>query len=235
MTNFTLRPSAARGVGRGADWLASRFSFSFADYNDPAHRGFRSLRVINEDRIAPDSGFPMHPHRDMEIVTYVVSGSLAHEDSMGNGETLGPNEIQYMSAGTGVVHSEFNPSDKTATHLLQIWLLPDQRGIQPAYAQRPIELPKVTSRFGLLLSGDGREGSIPIRQDADLWLAKLRPGETTSFTLRPGRGAWAQMVQGAASFDGMAMAQGDGASWTDAGAVTITATAASDILLFDLA
>ena len=234
MTNFTLRPSSSRGIGQGADWLDSRFSFSFADYHDPAHMGFRSLRVINEDRIAPSGGFPMHPHRDMEIVTYVMAGALAHKDSMGNGEQLGPNEIQYMSAGTGVVHSEFNPSPTASTHLLQIWLLPAQRGIRPDYAQRPIELPKVTGKFGLLLSGDGRDGSIRVQQDADLWLAKLAQGETARFDLRTGRGAWAQMAQGAARFDTMPLSQGDGASWTDAGTVTITATADSDILLFDL-
>ena len=234
MTNLTLRPSDERGIGR-ADWLDSRFSFSFADYHDPAHMGFRSLRVINEDRVAPEGGFPTHPHRDMEIITYVMDGALAHKDSLGNGAAIRPGEIQRMSAGTGILHSEFNPSKTDPVHLLQIWIMPKARGGAPSYAQQTIDSASVTGKFGLIASGNGRDGSVGIQQDADLWLAKLKKGESAEFKLRKGRGAWAQIARGDVAFEDVQLAAGDGASWQDPGSVTLTARADSEVLLFDLA
>lgn len=234
MTQFTLRPSDQRGRG-GAYWLDSYFSFSFADYHDPAHMGFRNLRVINEDYVAAGGGFPMHPHRDMEIITYVMEGELAHKDSLGNGATIKPGEIQRMSAGTGITHSEFNASDKNQVHLLQIWIMPDRRGHSPSYAQQPINVESVTGKFGLIASQDGRDGSISMQQDADLYLAKLKKGDTATFTLREGRGAWAQMAKGHAMLDGQTLKAGDGVNWEDGGTVKFTAAEDSEILLFDLA
>jgi redox-sensitive bicupin YhaK (pirin superfamily) len=235
MTKLTLRPSNERGRGEGADWLDSRFSFSFADYHDPAHMGFRDLRVINEDRVAPASGFPTHPHRDMEIITYVMEGALAHKDSLGNGAMIRPGEIQRMSAGTGILHSEFNPSKTEPVHLLQIWIMPKTRGGAPSYAQQQIEAKTVQGKFGLIASPDSRDGSISMGQDADLWLAKLKKGEKAEFNLRKGRGAWAQIARGAVTLDGTSLKAGDGASWEDAGTVRLTANDDSEVLLFDLA
>src|ERR1700722_19091554 len=208
MKNITLRPSKERGQG-GADWLDSRFSFSFADYHDPAHMGFRSLRVINEDRVAAEGGFPMHPHRDMEIITYVMEGELEHKDSLGTGAVIRPGDIQRMSAGTGIVHSEFNPSFGDAVHLLQIWILPAKRGGSPSYEQKKINDASVTGKFGLIASPDGVDGSISLQQDAKLWLAKLKKGESAEFDLKSGRGAWAQIARGAVTLDGKDMDKGD--------------------------
>jgi redox-sensitive bicupin YhaK (pirin superfamily) len=234
MTNLTLRPSNERGQG-GADWLDSRFSFSFADYHDPAHMGFRSLRVINEDRVAPKGGFHTHPHRDMEIITYVMDGELQHKDSLGTGSIIRPGEIQRMSAGSGILHSEFNPSGDTPVHLLQIWILPEKPGGAPSYAQQKINLSAVTGAFGLIASRDGRDSSISLQQNTDLWLAKLKKGESADFTLRQGRGAWAQIARGKVTLDGKVLNAGDGASWTDGGKVRVTASDDSEVLLFDLA
>ena len=196
MTNLTLRPSSERGVG-GSDWLDSRFSFSFADYHDAAHMGFRDLRVINEDYVAPGGGFPAHPHRDMEIITYVMEGALAHKDSTGTAAVIRPGEIQRMSAGSGILHSEFNASQTEKVHLLQIWILPEKKGGAPSYAQQEIHQKAVTGKFGLIASRNGRDSSITMQQDADLWLAKLKKGDKAEFALRAGRGAWAQIARGA--------------------------------------
>jgi redox-sensitive bicupin YhaK (pirin superfamily) len=235
MTKLTLRPSNERGHGDGADWLDSRFSFSFADYHDPSHMGFRDLRVINEDRVAPASGFPTHPHRDMEIITYVMEGALAHKDSLGNGAMIRPGEIQRMSAGTGILHSEFNPSQTEPVHLLQIWIMPKARGGKPSYAQQEINQDAVKGKFGLIASPDGRDGSISMGQDADLWLAKLKKGESVEFNLRKGRGAWAQIARGDLTLDGTKLSSGDGANWESPGPVRLTANDDSEVLLFDLA
>jgi redox-sensitive bicupin YhaK (pirin superfamily) len=234
MKTFTLRPSLERGHSQ-FDWLDSRFSFSFADYHDPAHMGFRSLRVINEDHIAPGGGFPAHPHRDMEIITYVLEGELAHTDSLGNGATIKPGEIQRMTAGRGITHSEFNASKTKGVHLLQIWLMPKARGTDASYAQQPIHLSAVTDQFGLLASPDGRDGSVTIGQDANLWLAKLGKGKTAEFDLKDGRGAWAQIARGRVALEDTDMNAGDGANWDDSGKVHFTAKEDSEILLFDLA
>jgi redox-sensitive bicupin YhaK (pirin superfamily) len=233
MTNLTLRPSNQRGRG-GADWLDSRFSFSFADYHDPAHMGFHDLRVINEDIVAPGGGFPMHGHRDMEIITYVMEGALAHKDSIGNGAIIKPGEIQRMSAGSGIMHSEFNASDKDPVHLLQIWIMPDRRGGAPSYAQQPFDAKAVTGKFGLLASNDGREGSISMQQDADLWLGRFAKGQSAEFALRKGRGGWAQITRGNVTVNGQSLGAGDGINWEDDGKLAFNATNDSEILLFDL-
>jgi redox-sensitive bicupin YhaK (pirin superfamily) len=230
---LTLRPSSARGKG-GADWLDSRFSFSFADYHDLAHMGFRDLRVINEDRIAPSGGFPTHPHANMEIITYVMEGALAHKDSTGTSSVIRPGEIQRMSAGSGIRHSEFNASDQNGVHLLQIWIMPAREGGKPSYAQQTFDTKAVTGGFGLIASGDGRNGSISLGQDADLWLARLKKGETAEFDLRAGRGAWAQLTKGALTADAIPLTAGDGASWETAGKTKFTANEDSEVLLFDL-
>jgi redox-sensitive bicupin YhaK (pirin superfamily) len=233
MKKLTLRPSAERGRNR-IEWLDSRFSFSFADYHDPAHMGFRDLRVINDDHIAVGGGFPMHGHRDMEIITYVIEGKLAHKDSIGTGSVIVPGEIQRMSAGGGIMHSEYNAGD-TPLHLLQIWVLPRERGGAPSYAQKTIDAGSVDGRFGLLASPDGSGQSVSIKQDANLWLAKLGKGQAADFNLKPERGAWAQMVRGAVTLDGQALATGDGAHWEEAGSTRFEASEDSEILLFDLA
>jgi quercetin 2,3-dioxygenase len=230
---LTLRPSSARGRG-GADWLDSRFSFSFADYHDPTHMGFRDLRVINEDRVAPASGFLTHPHANMEIITYVMEGELAHKDSTGTSSVIRPGEIQRMSAGSGIRHSEFNASDKNEVHLLQIWILPAREGGKPSYAQQKFDTKAVTGGFGLIASGDGRNGSISLGQDADLWLARLKKGETAEFDLRAGRGAWAQITRGALTAGGSGLSAGDGASWETPGKMHFKADEDSEVLLFDL-
>ena len=232
MTKLTLRPSNERGHSN-MGWLDSRFSFSFANYHDPAHMGFRSLRVINDDHIDVGGGFPMHPHRDMEIVTYVIEGSLAHKDSLGTGSTIVPGEIQKMSAGTGIVHSEFNAGDKPL-HLLQIWVLPSVRGGAPSYAQKTIDQDSVTGKFGLIASPEGGQNIIDIQQDAHMFLAKLSAGQKTTFTLQPSRGAWAHVVRGNVTLEGQTMTSGDAASWSDSGLVTFEAVENSEILLFDL-
>jgi hypothetical protein len=236
MKDLILRPSKERGHSQ-FDWLDSRFSFSFADYHDPAYMGFRSLRVINEDVIAPSGGFPTHPHRDMEIITYVMAGALQHRDSLGTGAVIRPGEIQQMSAGTGIQHSEFNASDTKPVHMLQIWIIPSSRGGAPAYSQQALDPANVNRRFGLIVSGDGRNSSIAIRQDADLYLAKLEAGQTASFDARAGRGLWMQVAQGSVSVDGTALHQDDGANLnaTTPATLTVTADKPSDILLFDMA
>ena len=226
MPKLTLRASKERGVG-GADWLDSRFSFSFADYHDPAHMGFHDLRVINEDIVAPGGGFPTHPHRDMEIITYVMEGALAHKDSTGTAAVIRPGEIQRMSAGSGIAHSEFNASKTEPVHLLQIWILPERRGGMPSYAQQTINEASVKGKFGLIASHDGREGSISMQQDVDLYLAKLAKGDEAEFTLRPGRGAWVQVARGTVTLNRQALVAGDGVNWEDTDKAQFAATADS--------
>ena len=231
---WTLRRSDERGRGSHG-WLESRHSFSFADYYDPAHMGFRSLRVINEDHVAPHGGFPEHPHRDMEIFSYVVSGELAHGDSMGNRRTLKPGEVQLMSAGRGVTHSEFNPSATEAAHFLQIWILPRERGLEPRYTDWK---PAQGAGHGklLLISPDGRDGSATIAQDAEVHRLRLEAGQVIRHDLAAGRGAWVQVVHGSLAADGVALHAGDGASTERAGSHEFTAGPdGAEALLFDLA
>jgi redox-sensitive bicupin YhaK (pirin superfamily) len=230
---ISVRPSAERGhFDHG--WLDTYHTFSFASYHDPAHMGFRSLRVINEDRVQPAEGFGTHAHRDMEILTWVLEGALEHKDSMGNGSIIRPGDIQRMSAGTGVTHSEFNPSRDEPVHLLQIWLLPRQRGLTPGYEEK--RFPPETRRGGLRLiaARDGREGAVTIHQDADLWTALLEPGESVRHVLGPGRHAWLHVASGAVTAHGVSLGAGDGAAVSGEKDVEVKAADRAEILLFDL-
>jgi redox-sensitive bicupin YhaK (pirin superfamily) len=229
-----IRKSAERGhFDHG--WLDTYHTFSFGDYYDPARMGFRSLRVINDDRVQPGQGFGMHGHRDMEIVTYVLEGSLAHKDSMGNGSILKAGELQRMTAGTGVRHSEFNPSDKEGVHLYQIWLLPRRKGLEPSYEELSLSEEQKRGRFRLVASPDGADGSMTIHQDARLCLAALLPGQAVSHGMERGRAAWLQVLRGSVNILGNDLSAGDGAGITDENTVAVGATTASEVLLFDLA
>ena len=216
-------------------WLDTYHTFSFGDYYDPAHLGFRSLRVINDDRVHPGQGFGMHGHRDMEIVTYVLDGALQRKDSLGNGSTIRAGELQRMTAGTGVRHSEFNPSDKEAVHLYQIWLLPERKGLKPSYEELALGEAQKRGRFRLVASPDGADGSMTIHQDARLYLASLLPGQAVEHGIEQGRAAWLQILRGSLRFLGNDLAAGDGVAITDENRVAVQATAPSEVLLFDLA
>src|SRR6185369_7527866 len=195
-------------------WLNTHFTFSFANYYDPEHMGFRALRVINDDIVGPGGGFDTHPHRDMEIITYVLSGALEHKDSMKNGRVIRAGELQYMAAGTGVLHSEFNPSPAEPVHLLQIWIQPDKKGLKPRYAEKTgTQLPG--GRLNLVASKTGRDDSIAINQDSDLYLAKLSPGEAVTHNLRPQRHAWVHVAEGEVTLNGQNLRAGDGAAISD--------------------
>jgi quercetin 2,3-dioxygenase len=231
---ITLRLSGARGLSRLA-WLDSRHTFSFDQYYDPAHMGFRSLRVINEDRVVPGGGFPTHPHRDMEIVTYVLDGALEHRDSMGNGSLIRPGEVQRMSAGTGITHSEYNASKTEPVHFLQIWLLPREQGLLPGYEQRAFDLDGDPPGFRLIASPDGRPGSVRIHQDAELLAARLQPGQRTVHLLQPGRHAWVQVARGRITLNGEALAAGDGAAVGQESELRFETRETAEVLLFDLA
>jgi quercetin 2,3-dioxygenase len=231
---ITLRPAAERGRSDHG-WLDSRHTFSFADYLDPAHMGFRALRVINDDKVDPSSGFGKHPHRSMEIISYVLSGALAHEDSMGNGSTIRPGDVQRMSAGTGVVHGEWNHSEDEPVHFLQIWIMPEKQGGPPGYEQKSFEPHEVRDRLRLVASRDGREGSVTVQQDAALYVGKLSPGAQVQHELAPGRHAWVQVASGALTLNGKALGTGDGAAVSDERRLELRATADAEVLVFDLA
>ena len=231
---LTVRKAEDRGHADHG-WLDTRHTFSFASYHDPRHMGFWALRVINEDRVQPGEGFGTHAHRDMEILTWVLEGALEHKDSMGNGSVIRPGDIQRMSAGTGVTHSEFNPSGEALVHLLQIWLLPNQRGLPPSYEEKRFPPDTLRSRLRIIAAGDGRQGAVTIHQDADLWVAQLTQGESVRHDLKPGRYAWLQVARGAVSLQGKALGAGDGAAVSDEPALEITASESSEVLLFDLA
>jgi quercetin 2,3-dioxygenase len=228
------RPSTERGHGNRG-WLDSRHTFSFADYHDPAHMGFRALRVINEDRVQPSQGFGTHSHRDMEIISYVLDGELAHQDSMGTGSVLRPGDVQRMSAGTGVRHSETNPSASKPVHFLQIWLLPARRGVPPSYEQKRFEVADRAGRLRLVASPDGRDGSISVNQDADVYAGLFKPGQGARLDLRPGRHAWVQVARGDITVNRETLAAGDGVAVSDEPAVEITARTDAEVLVFDLA
>lgn len=230
---ITLRKSAERGRADHG-WLNSHHTFSFAGYYDPRFMGFRDLRVINEDRVIPGAGFPTHPHRDMEILSYVVEGAIEHKDSMGNGSIIRPGEVQRMSAGTGVTHSEFNPSGIEGLHFLQIWINPRERGIQPGYEQKDFGN-SVEGRLRLVASPDGRDGSLTLHQDAELYVTKLAAGSEVRHELRPGRHAWLQVVGGELDLDGNPLAAGDGAALSDVQTLKLRAHGDAHALLFDLA
>jgi redox-sensitive bicupin YhaK (pirin superfamily) len=217
-----------------AGWLDSRHTFSFGEHYDPRHMGFRALRVINEDRVAPGAGFPTHPHRDMEIVSYVLEGSLEHRDSMGTGSIIKPAEIQRMSAGTGVTHSEYNPSRSEGTHFLQIWIVPERRGLPPSYEQRRIPLEERPGRLTLIASRDGRDGSVTVHQDAAIFAGRLRPGDKVTHELAPGRHAWVQVTRGELRLQGRELRAGDGAAVADEPAIAFEASGPAEALVFDL-
>jgi quercetin 2,3-dioxygenase len=230
---IAVRRSDERGHARHG-WLESRHTFSFADYRDPRFTGFRDLRVINEDRVAPGRGFGKHSHRDMEIVSWVIAGELAHEDSLGNGSVIRPGDFQRMSAGTGVTHSEQNPSPTAPVHFLQIWILPERDGLPASYEQRHFPEADRTGRLRLLASPDGRDGSVVVHQDVTLHAALLAPGTQVRHALASGRHAWVQVVRGAITANGAALAAGDGAALSGEAEVAIAAREAADLLVFDL-
>jgi quercetin 2,3-dioxygenase len=217
-------------------WLDTHYTFSFSDYYDPRFMGFRSLRVINEDRVNPGYGFPTHPHRDMEIITYVLEGSLEHKDSMGTGSVIRPGEVQKMSAGTGVRHSEFNHSKSDPVHLLQIWILPEKEGIKPMYEQKPIPAEEKKGKLRLVASPKPDSGAVTLYQDAELYATELEAGESVKYPLKEGRYAWLQVARGKVSLNGKELNAGDGAAISAEPALQITGAAdASEVLLFDLA
>ena len=229
---ITLRPALARGHAEHG-WLDSRHTFSFGDYYDPEWMGFRSLRVINDDQVAPGMGFGTHSHRDMEIITYVLRGELEHKDSMGNGRVIRAGEVQYMAAGTGVRHSEFNHSGTEAVHFLQIWIQPDMAGLPPSYADRPLgEAPE--GSFQLIASKTGRDGSFAINQDADLWIGRFHKGDHATLRLKPDRNAWIHVAEGSVLIGGVPLSEGDGAAISKEAAIDLLAERGSQVLLFDL-
>lgn len=230
---LTVRRSAERGHANHG-WLKSHHSFSFADYYDPAHMGFRSLRVINEDHIAPGGGFPTHPHRDMEIFSYVVEGALQHKDSLGNGRVLQPGQIQLMSAGKGVLHSEFNPSSEVTTHMLQIWIQPRDRNLAPSYTEWHPDSESESASKVLVISSNGRDRSATIQQDADVYRVRLAKGEAIHHSVVSGRGLWFQLIQGSLNVSGTTLNPGDAVSTETAGSLTFTADSDAEGLLFDL-
>ena len=229
-----LRPATDRGqVDIG--WLRSRHTFSFGHYHDPEWMGFGPLRVINEDRVAAGGGFDPHSHRDMEILSYVLEGALEHRDSIGNGSVIEPGDVQRMTAGTGVTHSEMNASDTDGVHFLQIWIIPERAGLEPGYEQRFYGDDHKRGRLRLVASGDGRDESVRIHRDVDLLASVLSEGDTVGHTLTPGRIAWVQVARGEVEVDGTLLREGDGLATDEAGALALRAAADTEFLLFDMA
>ncbi len=229
-----LRRSGQRGSANFG-WLSSKHTFSFGNYHDPKHMGFGVLRVINEDQVEPGKGFQTHAHSDMEIISYVLDGALEHKDSLGTGSVIRPGDVQRMSAGTGIRHSEFNHSQTDRVHFLQIWILPEQDGAQPGYEQRQFSPESRRGRLRLVGSRDGRDDSVTIHQDVDLYAALLSDRDKVSHTLRKGRDAWLQVARGEISLNGETLRQGDGAAIDEPGPLAIEARDDSEILLFDMA
>ena len=231
---ITLRLSHERGHANHG-WLDTYHTFSFADYHDPRQMGFRDLRVINEDRVEPGAGFGAHSHRDMEILTYVLEGALEHRDSMGSGSVIRPGEVQRMSAGTGISHSEHNHSKAESVHFLQIWIVPERLGLRPGYEQRSFPLEEKRNTLRLIAARNGRDGAVTVHQDADLFAALLGRGERVAHRLNPGRHAWVQVARGGVTLNDIPLHEGDGAAVSDEAGLGILANEASEILLFDLA
>jgi len=229
-----VRPSNERGK-MNIGWLDTNYTFSFARYYDPKHMGFRSLRVINQDKVKPGTGFNTHPHNDMEIITYIIDGELEHRDNLGSRSVIRRGDIQRISAGTGVTHSETNPSSHEAVHLLQIWIQPDREGHTPSYDERSLSDAERTGKLLLIASNKGRDGSMTINQDADVYNARLPAGETVTHSLGEGRGAWIQIVSGNVALNGVALGPGDGASVEDVAELAMHAENDAELLLFDLA
>lgn len=231
---ITVRAAEDRGYAdRG--WLKSHFSFSFADYYDPAHSGFRSLRVINDDVVAGGGGFGTHPHRDMEILTYVLEGALEHQDSTGTRAVIRPGEVQRMSAGTGIAHSEYNHSKTEPVHLLQIWLHPERTGLKPGYEQKEFTAAEKQGRLRLVAARDGRDGAVTIHQDAALYIGLLASGEQVTHRLEPGRHAWVHVARGSLSLNGRPLKAGDGAAVSEEETLELTGNDSAEVLVFDLA
>ncbi len=231
---ITIRKSEERGhVNHG--WLDTYHTFSFDQYYDPQHMSFGSLRVINEDFVAAGHGFPTHSHRDMEIITYILEGALAHRDSMGNGSMIKPGEVQRMTAGTGVAHSEANPSEKEAVHLLQIWIMPNARGLTPGYEQKMFTDEQKRGKLALIASPNGQDGSVTINQDANVYASVLAAGEKVSHPLSNNRKAWLQVARGGVIVNGNELNQGDGAAVSGEPLVEISGRESSEVLLFDMA
>ena len=229
-----IRRSSERGHAQHG-WLDSYHTFSFADYHDPAHMGFRALRVINDDRVAPGAGFPPHPHRDMEILTYVLAGALEHRDSMGNGSVLRHGDVQRMTAGTGVVHSEFNASSVEAIHLLQIWVLPEAKGLRPGYEEKRFEVSEKKGRLRLIASRDGRDGSVVMHQDLALSAGIFGEGQAATYALAPERHGWLHVARGRVRVGGEVLAAGDAAALSGETIALTGMDHESEVLLFDLA
>lgn len=229
---MTMRRAGERGHANHG-WLDTYFTFSFADYFDPRFTGFRSLRVINDDTVSPGAGFDTHPHRDMEILTVVLEGALEHKDSMGHGRVIRPGEVQYMAAGTGILHSEFNPSATDPVHLLQIWILPEKKGLKPAYAEKSFKQAPA-GRLNLVASKSGRDGSIAINQEADLFIAKFSGGEKVTHALKADRHAWLHVAQGELTVNGQALTTGDGVAISQETELKLAAAKPAEALLFDL-
>ena len=231
---ITVRPAAERGVS-DFGWLDSRHTFSFGEYRDPRHMGFRSLRVINDDRVKGGAGFGRHPHRDMEIFSYVLDGALAHQDSLGSTASVGPGEVQKMTAGTGVLHSEFNPQKDAPARFLQVWILPEKNGLAPSYEQKAFSADDKRGRLKLIGSRDGRDGSIGFHQDVAIYATVLAPGQSVTHAIAAGRAAWVQVARGSVTANGTQLDEGDGASMVDEAALTLAGVTDAEVLLFDLA
>lgn len=231
---ITIRSASERG-NANFGWLDSRHTFSFGSYYDPAHMGFSNLRVVNEDKVAPGQGFPTHSHRDMEIISYVIDGALEHKDSIGTGSVIRPGDVQRMSAGTGISHSEYNASKENPVHFLQIWVLPEKQGIEPGYEQIYFSPEEKQGKLRLVGSRDGRDGSITIHQDLNLYAARLAVNEQIDYTLHPNRSVWIQVVRGGVSLNQQSLSAGDGAAVTNAETLVIKGQSDdAEILLFDM-
>jgi len=232
---ITLRPAQERGIANFG-WLDSRHTFSFGEYFDPNHMGFATLRVINEDKVTPGAGFGTHGHRDMEIISYVLEGALEHKDSIGTGSVIRPGDVQRMSAGTGIMHSEYNASKTDPVHFLQIWILPEKKGIAPGYEQKTFTEAEKRNTLRLVGSRDGRDGSITIHQDINLYAGLLQDGETVDYRFAEGRVGWLQVARGAIQLNGQLLLAGDGAAIAQADAIALKGAAdVAEVLLFDMA
>ena len=231
---ITLRRAEDRGATK-LHWLDSRHTFSFGDYYDPKQIGYSSLRVINEDRVVPGGGFPTHSHRDMEIITYVLEGALAHKDSTGTSSVIRVGDVQRMTAGTGITHSEYNASQSEPVHFLQIWIIPDQTGLTPGYEQRAFSFDKNRGRWTLVGSKQGRDGSVTVHQDVEVWATRLAPSEQATFRLKPGRDAFLQAARGAVTLNGVMLNPGDGGAVSQEDILEFKAVEDAEMVLFDLA
>lgn len=230
---ITVRHAEERGVAN-LGWLDSKHSFSFGHYHDPEHMGFGPLRVINEDRVQPGAGFDTHGHENMEIISYILDGALEHKDSIGTGSVIRPGEVQRMTAGTGIRHSEFNPSDADLVHFLQIWILPETEGLQPGYEQKLFPAEEKQGKLRLVASRDRRDGSLTIHQDVDIYAATLKEGEEVAHRPADGRKTWVQLARGSAMLNDIALQPGDGAAIADEDTIAIKATSNAEVLLFDM-